>query len=97
MDEPKRSLRPHFWAYCYRGAGNRAYVGAAFVGAGLQILGFRPKVGFREQKDEQTLSKQAKILISPVEEFYYLVYSNGGEVIRWRANERENRRTLREG
>jgi len=47
------------------------------------------------KKDEQTLSKQAKILdIAPVEGMYYLAYTDGqGQKVE--ATE-ENRRTLRE-
>lgn len=95
MNQAQR-LRPHFWAYLQReGQVTEPMLALRLYGAGSDF-GISLEVSFIERKkDEQTLSKQAKILeFPPVEGIYYLVYSNG-ESHKVEANE-ENRRTLRE-
>ena len=95
MNQAQR-LRPHFWAYLQReGEVTEPMLALRLYGEPLDF-GISLEVSFIERKkDEQTLSKQAKILdIPPVEGVYYLVYSNG-ESHKMEATE-ENRRTLRE-
>ncbi|KXU03116.1 Sakacin A production response regulator [Streptococcus oralis] len=95
MNQAQR-LRPHFWAYIQReGQVTEPMMALRLYGTPADF-GISLEVSFIERKkDEQTLSKQAKILdIPPVEGVYYLVYSNG-ENYKMEANE-ENRRTLRE-
>ena len=95
MNQAQR-LRPHFWAYLQReGEVTESMLALRLYGEPSDF-GISLEVSFIERKkDEQTLSKQAKILdIPPVEGIYYLVYSNG-ESHKMEATE-ENRRTLRE-
>ena len=95
MNQAQR-LRPHFWVYLQReGRVTEPMLALRLYGAPADF-GISLEVSFIERKkDEQTLSKQAKILdIPPVEGVYYLVYSNG-ESHKVEATE-ENRRTLRE-
>ena len=95
MNQAQR-LRPHFWAYLQRdGQVTEPMMALRLYGTPADF-GISLEVSFIERKkDEQTLSKQAKILdIPPVEGVYYLVYSNG-ESHKVEATE-ENRRTLRE-
>ena len=95
MNQAQR-LRPHFWAYLQReGEVTESMLALRLYGEPSNF-GISLEVSFIERKkDEQTLSKQAKILdIPPVEGVYYLVYSNG-ESHKMETTE-ENRRTLRE-
>ena len=95
MNQAQR-LRPHFWAYLQRdGQVTEPMMALRLYGTPADF-GISLEVSFIERKkDEQTLSKQAKILdIPPVEGVYYLVYSNG-ESHKMETTE-ENRRTLRE-
>ena len=95
MNQAQR-LRPHFWVYLQReGQVTEPMLALRLYGEPTDF-GISLEVSFIERKkDEQTLSKQAKILdIPPVEGVYYLVYSNG-ESHKMEATE-ENRRTLRE-
>lgn len=95
MNQAQR-LRPHFWAYLQRDGQVTEPMLALRLYGEPSDFGISLEVSFIERKkDEQTLSKQAKILdIPPVEGIYYLVYSNG-ESHKVEATE-ENRRTLRE-
>ena len=95
MNQAQR-LRPHFWAYLQREGQVTEPMLALRLYGETSDFGISLEVSFIERKkDEQTLSKQAKILdIPPVEGIYYLVYSNG-ESHKVEATE-ENRRTLRE-
>ena len=95
MNQAQR-LRPHFWAYLQREGQVTEPMLALRLYGEPSDFGISLEVSFIERKkDEQTLSKQAKILdIPPVEGVYYLVYSNG-ESHKMEATE-ENRRTLRE-
>ena len=95
MNQAQR-LRPHFWAYLQREGQVTEPMLALRLYGETSDFGVSLEVSFIERKkDEQTLSKQAKILdIPPVEGIYYLVYSNG-ESHKMEANEK-NRRTLRE-
>ena len=94
MNQAQR-LRPHFWVYLQReGRVTEPMLALRLYGAPADF-GISLEVSFIERKkDEQTLSKQAKILdIPPVEGVYYLVYSNG-ESQKMEATE-ENRQVLR--
>ena len=95
MNQAQR-LRPHFWVYLQREGEVTEPMLALRLYGEPSDFGISLEVSFIERKkDEQTLSKQAKILdIPPVEGVYYLVYSNG-ESHKVEATE-ENRRTLRE-
>ena len=95
MNQAQR-LRPHFWVYLQREGQVTEPMFALRLYGEPSDFGISLEVSFIERKkDEQTLSKQAKILdIPPVEGVYYLVYSNG-ESHKMEATE-ENRRTLRE-
>ena len=95
MNQAQR-LRPHFWAYLQREGQVTEPMLALRLYGETSDFGISLEVSFIERKkDEQTLSKQAKILdIPPVEGIYYLVYSNG-ESHKMEANE-ENRLLLRE-
>lgn len=95
MNQAQR-LRPHFWVYLQREGEVTEPMLALRLYGEPSDFGVSLEVSFVERKkDEQTLSKQAKILDIPVVEgIYYLVYSNG-ENHKMEANE-ENRRTLRE-
>ena len=95
MNQAQR-LRPHFWAYLQRDGQVTEPMLALRLYGEPSDFGISLEVSFIERKkDEQTLSKQAKILdIPPVEGIYYLVYSNG-ESHKVEATE-ENRRALRE-
>ena len=95
MNQAQR-LRPHFWVYLQREEQVTEPMLALRLYGEPSDFGISLEVSFIERKkDEQTLSKQAKILdIPPVEGIYYLVYSNG-ESHKMEATE-ENRRTLRE-
>ena len=91
-----QGLRPHFWAYLQREGEVTEPMLALRLYGEPSNFGISLEVSFIERKkDEQTLSKQAKILdIPPVEGVYYLAYSNG-ESHKMETTE-ENRRTLRE-
>lgn len=95
MNQAQR-LRPHFWVYLQREGQVTEPMLALRLYGNPSDFGISLEVSFIERKkDEQTLSKQAKILdIPPVEGIYYLVYSNG-ENHKMEANE-ENRLLLRE-
>ena len=95
MNQAQR-LRPHFWVYLQREGQVTEPMLALRLYGEPSDFGISLEVSFIERKkDEQTLSKQTKILdIPPVEGVYYLVYSNG-ESHKMEATE-ENRRTLRE-
>ena len=95
MNQAQR-LRPHFWVYLQREGQVTEPMLALRLYGEPSDFGISLEVSFIERKkDEQSLSKQAKILdIPPVEGIYYLVYSNG-ESHKMEATE-ENRRTLRE-
>lgn len=95
MNQAQR-LRPHFWVYLQREGQVTEPMLALRLYGEPSDFGISLEISFIERKkDEQTLSKQAKILdIPPVEGVYYLVYSNG-ESHKMEATE-ENRRTLRE-
>jgi len=95
MNQAQR-LRPHFWAYLQReGQVTEPMLALRLYGEGSDF-GISLEVSFIERKkDEQTLSKQAKVLdIPPVEGIYYLAYTDG-QSQKVEANE-ENRRLLRE-
>lgn len=94
MNQAQR-LRPHFWAYLQREGEVTEPMLALRLYGEPSDFGISLEVSFIERKkDEQTLSKQAKILdIPPVEGVYYLVYSNG-ESQKVEATE-ENRLLLR--
>ncbi len=93
MNQAQR-LRPHFWAYLQREGQVTEPMLALRLYGETSDFGISLEVSFIERKkDEQTLSKQAKVLEIPVVEgIYYLVYSNG-ESHKMEATE-ENRRTL---
>ena len=95
MNQAQR-LRPHFWAYLQRdGQVTEPMMALRLYGTPANY-GISLEVSFIERKkDEQTLSKQAKILdIPPVEGIYYLAYTDG-QSQKVEANE-ENRLLLRE-
>ena len=95
MNQAQR-LRPHFWAYLQReGQVTEPMLALRLYGEGSDF-GISLEVSFIERKkDEQTLSKQAKVLEFPVVEgIYYLAYTDG-QSQKVEANE-ENRRFLRE-
>ena len=95
MNQAQR-LRPHFWAYLQREGQVTEPMFALRLYGEPSDFGISLEVSFIERKkDEQTLSKQAKILdILPVKGIYYLVYTDG-QSQKLEATE-ENRRTLRE-
>ena len=77
MNQAQR-LRPHFWAYLQRdGQVTEPMMALRLYGTPANY-GISLEVSFIERKkDEQTLSKQAKVLdISPVEGMYYLAYTD---------------------
>ncbi|WP_261090182.1 ribonuclease P [Streptococcus mitis] len=93
MNQAQR-LRPHFWVYLQReGKVTEPMMALRLYGTPADF-GISLEVSFIERKkDEQTLSKQAKVLEVPVVEgIYYLAYSDG-QSQRWDANE-ENRQVL---
>ena len=95
MNQAQR-LRPHFWAYLQReGQVTEPMLALRLYGETLDF-GVSLEVSFIERKkDEQTLSKQAKVLeFPPVEGIYYLAYTDG-QSQKVEANE-ENRLLLRE-
>ena len=93
MNQAQR-LRPHFWAYLQREGQVTEPMLALRLYGEPSDFGISLEVSFIERKkDEQTLSKQVKILDIPVVEgVYYLVYSNG-ESHKMEATE-ENRQVL---
>ena len=95
MNQAQR-LRPHFWAYLQREGQVTEPMLALRLYGETSDFGISLEVSFIERKkDEQTLSKQAKILdIPPVEGIYYLAYTDG-QSQKVEANE-ENRLLLRE-
>ena len=95
MNQAQR-LRPHFWAYLQREGQVTEPMLALRLYGEPSDFGISLEVSFIERKkDEQTLSKQAKILdIPPVEGIYYLAYTDG-QSQKVEANE-ENRLLLRE-
>ena len=95
MNQAQR-LRPHFWVYLQREGRVTEPMLALRLYGGPSDFGLSLEVSFIERKkDEQTLSKQVKILdIPPVEGIYYLAYTDG-QSQKVEANE-ENRRLLRE-
>ena len=95
MNQAQR-LRPHFWVYLQREGQVTEPMLALRLYGEPSDFGISLEVSFIERKkDEQTLSKQAKILdIPPVEGIYYLAYTDG-QSQKLEATE-ENRRTLRE-
>ena len=95
MNQAQR-LRPHFWAYLQREGQVTEPMLALRLYGETSDFGVSLEVSFIERKkDEQTLSKQAKILdIPPVEGIYYLAYTDG-QSQKVEANE-ENRLLLRE-
>ena len=95
MNQAQR-LRPHFWAYLQREGQVTEPMLALRLYGEASDFGISLEVSFIERKkDEQTLSKQAKILeLPPVEGIYYLTYTDG-QSQKVEANE-ENRLLLRE-
>ena len=95
MNQAQR-LRPHFWVYLQRDGQVTEPMLALRLYGNPSDFGISLEVSFIERKkDEQTLSKQAKVLdIPPVEGIYYLAYTDG-QSQKVEANE-ENRRLLRE-
>lgn len=95
MNQAQR-LRPHFWAYLQREGQVTEPMLALRLYGEPSDFGISLEVSFIERKkDEQTLSKQAKILeLPPVEGIYYLAYTDG-QSQKVEANE-ENRLLLRE-
>ena len=95
MNQAQR-LRPHFWAYLQREGQVTEPMLALRLYGETSDFGISLEVSFIERKkDEQTLSKQAKILeLPPVEGIYYLAYTDG-QSQKVEANE-ENRLLLRE-
>ena len=95
MNQAQR-LRPHFWVYLQREGEVTEPMLALRLYGEPSDFGISLEVSFIERKkDEQTLSKQAKILdIPPVEGIYYLAYIDG-QSQKVEANE-ENRLLLRE-
>ena len=77
MNQAQR-LRPHFWAYLQREGQVTEPMLALRLYGKPSDFGISLEVSFIERKkDEQTLSKQAKVLdISPVEGMYYLAYTD---------------------
>ena len=77
MNQAQR-LRPHFWAYLQREGQVTEPMLALRLYGEPSDFGISLEVSFIERKkDEQTLSKQAKILdIPPVEGIYYLAYTD---------------------
>ena len=77
MNQAQR-LRPHFWAYLQREGQVTEPMLALRLYGEPSDFGISLEVSFIERKkDEQTLSKQAKVLdISPVEGMYYLAYTD---------------------
>ena len=77
MNQAQR-LRPHFWVYLQREGEVTEPMLALRLYGEPSDFGISLEVSFIERKkDEQTLSKQAKILdISPVEGMYYLAYTD---------------------
>lgn len=94
MNQAQR-LRPHFWVYLQREGQVTEPMLALRLYGEPSDFGISLEVSFIERKkDEQTLSKQAKILdIPPVEGIYYLAYTDG-QSQKLKANE-ENRLLLR--
>ena len=95
MNQAQR-LRPHFWVYLQRdGQVTEPMMALRLYGTPADF-GISLEVSFIERKkDEQTLSKQAKVLeFPPVEGIYYLTYTDG-QSQKVEANE-ENRLLLRE-
>ena len=95
MNQAQR-LRPHFWVYLQReGKVTEPMLALRLYGVPSDF-DVSLEVSFIERKkDEQTLSKQAKILeLPPVEGIYYLTYTDG-QSQKVEANE-ENRLLLRE-
>ena len=94
MNQAQR-LRPHFWAYLQREGQVTEPMLALRLYGETSDFGISLEVSFIERKkDEQTLSKQAKILdIPPVEGIYYLAYTDG-QSQKLKADE-ENRLLLR--
>ena len=88
-------LRPHFWVYLQREGQVTEPMLALRLYGEPSDFGISLEVSFIERKkDEQTLSKQAKILdIPPVEGIYYLAYTDG-QSQKLKADE-ENRLLLR--
>ncbi len=95
MNQAQR-LRPHFWAYLQREGQVTEPMLALRLYGEPSDFGISLEVSFIERKkDEQTLSKQAKILeLPPVEGIYYLAYTDD-QSQKVEANE-ENRLLLRE-
>ena len=95
MNQAQR-LRPHFWVYLQREGEVTEPMLALRLYGEPSDFGISLEVSFIERKkDEQTLSKQAKILDIPVVEgIYYLAYTDG-QSQKVEANE-ENRLLLRE-
>ena len=77
MNQAQR-LRPHFWVYLQREGEVTEPMLALRLYGELSDFGVSLEVSFIERKkDEQTLSKQAKVLdISQVEGMYYLAYTD---------------------
>ncbi len=94
MNQAQR-LRPHFWVYLQREGRVTEPMLALRLYGEPSDFGISLEVSFIERKkDEQTLSKQAKILdIPPVEGIYYLAYTDG-QSQKLKADE-ENRLLLR--
>ena len=94
MNQAQR-LRPHFWVYLQRDGQVTEPMMALRLYGSPSDFGISLEVSFIERKkDEQTLSKQVKVLEVPVVEgTYYLSYCDG-QSQRWEATE-ENRQILR--
>ena len=94
MNQAQR-LRPHFWVYLQRDGQVTEPMMALRLYGSPSDFGISLEVSFIERKkDEQTLSKQVKVLEVPVVEgIYYLSYCDG-QSQRWEATE-ENRQILR--
>ena len=77
MNQAQR-LRPHFWVYLQREGQVTEPMLALRLYGEPSDFGISLEVSFIERKkDEQTLSKQAKVLdISQVEGMYYLAYTD---------------------
>ena len=95
MNQAQR-LRPHFWAYLQREGQESEPMMALRIFGNPNDFGISLEVSFIERKkDEETLSKQAKVLDIPVVEGIYYWVQKNDESYRVQATE-EHRQLLRQ-
>ena len=95
MNQAQR-LRPHFWAYLQREGQVSEPMMALRIFGNPNDFGISLEVSFIERKkDEETLSKQAKVLDIPVVEGIYYWVQKNDESYRVQATE-EHRQLLRQ-